>query len=85
MPRIKALQEEYKTKEVSKWIQERMYHSRISQAKVADRIGVSQQAFSHRLNNKLSLKDIWILDEMLDLTDEELISICRMDGRRKSE
>ena len=85
MPRIKALQEEYKTKEVSKWIQERMYHSKISQAQVADRMDISQQAFSHRLNNKLSLKDIWILDEMLDLTDEELISICRMDGRRKSE
>ncbi len=85
MPRIKALQEEYKTREVSQWIQDKMYKSRVSQARVADRIGITQQAFSHRLSKRLSLRDIWILDEMLDLTDEELISICRMDGRRKSE
>ena len=85
MPKIKALQEEYKTKEVSQWIQDKMHKSRVSQARVADRIGITQQAFSHRLSKRLSLRDIWILDEMLDLTDEELISICRMDGRRKSK
>ena len=78
MPKIKALRMQYKTKEVSEWLQDRMYHSRVSQAQVADRLDISQQAFSHRLNHKLNLSDIWVLDEMLNLTDEELLSICRL-------
>lgn len=84
MPKLKALEADYKQEEVKKWIGHKLKHSDTNQAAWANKIGITQQAISYRMKHGLTLRDIWYLDELVGLTDEELIGLCRLNGRRRN-
>ena len=50
----------------------------ITQKQIADRLYISQPAFNRKLKRKkLTFEDLVVIFEMLDLTDEQILSVMR--------
>lgn len=81
--KLKELEADQKTDDVRAWIGHKLKRSESSQTQWARKIGDTQQAISYRLKHGLTLKDVWYLDELVGLTDEELIMLCRLNGRSR--
>lgn len=79
MPRIAANRKEYMIKDFAAWVSGKMHVMKIKQADMADKLGITQQALSARLNtgenkkpkDSFSYGDILTIFEVLEATDEE--------------
>ena len=84
MPRVAIRKKEYKASDLSKWIAAKMYETKLRQKQLADLIGISQPAFSHRLEKgQFDYKELLILFEKLEATDEEIVNLMKLSKKTK--
>ena len=71
MPRVKVKKKEYMVRDLAGWVAGKMHTCGLKQEDVAKELGISQQAFSNRLNPKKyrsgAIKDPFSYGDMLTL------------------
>ena len=73
MPRIKALEQRYREFDVSSMIRGYQKRANKTQADMAEYLGITQQAYSHKLKRlDFSLKDIQRIYKPLMLSKDEV-------------
>ena len=83
MPRIAAKKKEYMVNDFFKWIKRKLGETDTRQVEIADKLGISQSAFSTRMKKKegrgkaFSLIDILTLFEELEATPEEILQLMK--------
>lgn len=79
MPRVYIKRREYKVTDFSRWIAGKMLELKLNQTDMGQLIGISQSAFSNRLEKGLfSYEDMLILFEKLKATDEEILRLMKV-------
>ncbi|MCI9135442.1 MAG: helix-turn-helix domain-containing protein [Lachnospiraceae bacterium] len=81
MPRVTIKQKDYKIRDLTEWISGKMHTCGLNQEQVARELGITQQAFSIRMNLKkyksgevkdpFSYGDLLVLFKLFGATDEE--------------
>lgn len=81
MPRVTINRKKYMIKDLPGWIAGRMHREKKKQSDVAKEIGITQPAFSYRLNSDsdtFTYGDLLTLFKELDATDEEILKLMRL-------
>lgn len=79
MPRVSIKKKEYKVSDLAKYIASEMYAQDISQAEMATRLGVTQQAFSYKLKHSVfSYGDLLTICESLGTPDEVKVKLLTL-------
>lgn len=82
MPRVKALQHEYKDKDLGSYLRAWMYRSHMTQEDVANELGISRQAYNYKLRHStFTYKDLLIIFRALELTDDEILYLMVLDSK----
>ena len=82
MPRIKALQHEYKDKDLQSYLRAWMYRANMTQEAVAHELGISRQAYNYKLRHStFTYKDLLIIFRALQLTDDEILFLMVLDSK----
>lgn len=78
MPRIAIKRKDYMVKDLSKWIVGQMFVNNISQRVLAEKLSITQQAFSKKLKEgKFTYKDFLTIIEFFKPDDQELLKLVR--------
>ncbi len=79
MPRCSLNRKKYKVSDLSKWLIGKMYELKMTQADMAELIGISQPAFSNRMKKGIfSYAELLIILDKLKATDEEILRLMKM-------
>ena len=79
MPRVAIKKKEYMISDLSQWIKGRLYAKKLRQEDVANLLGISQSAFSHRLRlSYFTYGDLLSILKYLDATDEEILRLMKL-------
>ena len=79
MSRVAIKKKEYKVSDFSKWIAGKMYELGLTQADMAEMMGISQPAFSNRMKKGLFYyADMLTLLNKLNATDSEILLLMKM-------
>lgn len=87
VPRVAIKKREYKLRDLKSWICGQMHAHRLKQKDVAQKLGISQQAFSTRIkvnpggkgreSDPFSYWDLMILFELFETSDEEKLRLLK--------
>ena len=78
MPKVYLTRTDKLNNELVALIYGTMKIQHITQKQIADRLYISQPAFNRKLKRKkLTFEDLVVIFEMLDLTDEQILSVMR--------
>lgn len=78
MPKVYLTREQQLNNELVALIYGTMKVKHVTQKQIADRLYISQPAFNRKLKRKkLTFEDLVVIFEMLDLTDEQILSVMR--------
>ena len=78
MPKIYLTKQDKLNNELVALIYGTMKVKHVTQKQIADRLYISQPAFHGKLKRKkLTFEDLVVIFEMLDLTDEQILSVMR--------
>ena len=79
MPRVRIKRKQYKVSDFTKWLVGKMHEYDLNQTDMGEMIGISQPAFSNRMEKGLfSDEDILSLFEKLKATDEEILRLMKL-------
>lgn len=80
MPKVNQLSRIGRKKQkVKAFVKGKMYSVDLKQKDYGRKLGVTQQSAGRKINeSSYTLEDLWLLVEMLELTDEEIVQIMRL-------
>lgn len=79
MPRITSRRKQYKEKDIGAWIAGKMREARLTQEYMADKLGISQQAYGQKLRrSQFSYADLLTILQEINASDEEIIKLMRV-------
>lgn len=79
MPRITSRRKQYKAKDIGAWIAGKMREARLTQEYMADKLGISQQAYGQKLRkSQFSYADLLTILQEIQASDEEIIKLMRV-------
>ena len=79
MPRIAELKPQYMAQDIGSNIVGLMFRKGMSQTELAKELGITQGGLHYKLfNNSFSYKDLIVIFQALDLTDEEIVRLMKV-------
>lgn len=78
MPRVYITKQQQMNNKLVSLIYGTMKVQHVTQRQMADKLGISQQAFGKKLKNcQFSYEDLVTIFEVLDMPDEDILSVLR--------
>lgn len=79
MPRVIINRRKYKISDLSKWIWGEMKDRGITQSAMAERLDITQQAFSKKLKaHQFTYSDLLIIFQELEPSNEKIVELMRL-------
>lgn len=79
MPRIKSRKKIYMQNDIGAWISGKMREKKLTQADIADCMGITQQAFGQKLKkSQFTYGDLLTIFQVMEITDADILKLMKI-------